>query len=407
MYTGNQNRAREEKNLDALLQMTSDNPAVYIPKGPQRGNSNLMAEKNTNSSISELHTGSAYTPKGPPKGNPNLMAEKNRNYPNKGLYTGSVFSTDNYLNLNNYSNLNKVGGYGGGMQDISAQRGPGGSGGGSEDTEGNMDANQLLELNPYLSKNVTSFNDGGMFGELAKYNHGGTVGSVGLDGTNYSVGPYKSSNKSFSPNYDGGAEENRINKIRSNEFLHQNKLNPYQLSPTSGSSNPYGDAFNRELKKRQNDSWLESLKDGSWGGTQDRIDLKNPWEEGYDNWYGQAKNGMRMPEYSNGGMMPQQQMPQQTESYAKQANDMIALAQLEAFGKKFASQMPQEAANGMKRLYQQGGNYPHNMYNKETGYKIVAQNEAAHTKLASNGFDHTPKAKYGMKMKKYTQGGRF
>jgi hypothetical protein len=313
---------------------------------------------------------------------------------------GGSYATDYYSNLNNAN------GYGGGMQDVSAQRGAGGTGGGSEDTEGNMDANQLLTLNPYLSKNVTSFNDGGMFGEFAKYNHGGTVGSVRPDGTNYSVGPYKS-NKNFSPNYDGGAEENRINKIRSNEFLHQNKLNPYQLSPTSGSSNPYGDAFNRELKKRQNDSWLESLKDGSWGGTQDRIDLKNPWEEGYDNWYGQAKNGMRMPEYGNGGMMPQQQMPQQTESYAKQANDMIALAQLEAFGKKFASQMPQEAANGMKRLYQQGGNYPHNMYNTETGYKIVAQNEAAHTKLASDGFDHTPKAKYGMKMKKYTQGGRF
>ena len=508
MYTGNQNRAREEKNLDALLQMTSDNPAVYIPKGPQRGNSNLMAEKNTNSSISELHTGSAYTPKGPPKGNPNLMAEKNRNFNINKLYTGSAFSTDNYLNLNNYSNLNKAGGYGGGMQDISAQRGPGGTGGGSEDTEGNMDANQLLELNPYLSKNVTSFNDGGMFGEFAKYNHGGTVGSVGPDGTNYSVGPYKS-NKNFSPNYDGGAEENRINKIRSNEFLHQNKLNPYQLSPTSGSSNPYGDAFNRELKKRQNDSWLESLKDGSWGGTQDRIDLKNPWEEGYDNWYGQAKNGMRMPKYNHGGtvgsmglggeswryeqnklgsgntytassrrynpevvrleekarrdqfmsqnnlphgfsssdergnpyktsfraeqdrrqnerwleaiktnnpnshnipfeslknpweegydnwygqaengmrmpkyndggMMQQQQMPQQTESYAKQANDMIALAQLEAFGKKFLSQtqgqMPPEIAQAMN---QQGMSIDPPMANK------------------------------GMRMKRYTQGGRF
>lgn len=311
MYTGNQNRAREEKNLDALLQMTSDNPAVYIPKGPQRGNPNLMAEKNTNSSISELHTGSAYTPKGPAKGNPNLMAEKNRNFNINKLYTGSAFSTDNYLNLNNYSNLNRAGGYGGGMQDISAQRGPGGTGGGSEDTEGNMDANQLLELNPYLSKNVTSFNDGGMFGEFAKYNH---------------------------------------DQIKRKEFIGQNNINPYQV---------------------------------------------------------QAENGMRMPEYNNGGMMPQQQMPQQTESYAKQANDMIALAQLEAFGKKFASQMPQEAANGMKRLYQQGGNYPHNMYNTETGYKIVAQNEAAHTKLASDGFDHTPKAKYGMKMKKYTQGGRF
>ena len=68
-----------------------------------------------------------------------------------------------------------------------------------------------------------------------------------------------------------------------------------------------------------------------------------------------------MPKYGNGGMMPEQQMPQQTESYAKQANDMIALAQLEAFGKKFLSQT-------------QG---------------------------------QVPQAKHGMKMKRYTQGGRF
>lgn len=326
MYTGNQNRDREEMNLEKLLQVTSDNPQVFTGK---------------------------KTPTGP--GSANHLDVRTQDPGMNFQSFGGSYATDYYSNLNN------AGGYGGGMQDVSSQRGAGGTGGGSEDTEGNMDANQLLTLNPYLSKNVTSFNDGGMFGEFAKYNHGGTVGSVGPDGTNYSVGPYKKPAQTWS--YDGGREENRINKIRRNEFLHQNKLNPYQLSPTSGSSNPYGDAFNRELKKRQNDSWLESLQDRVWGGgaAQDRIDLKNPWEEGYDNWYGQAKNGMRMPKYGNGGMMLEQQMPQQTESYAKQANDMIALAQLEAFGKKFLSQT-------------QG---------------------------------QVPQANQGMKMKRYTQGGRF
>jgi len=78
-------------------------------------------------------------------------------------------------------------------------------------------------------------------------------------------------------------------------------------------------------------------------------------------------------QYDNGGVIPQPQqqvmqqpqpqvMPQQTESYAKQATDMIALAQLEAFGKKFASQLPQgqlpQANNGMKmRKYTQGGRF--------------------------------------------------
>jgi len=82
-------------------------------------------------------------------------------------------------------------------------------------------------------------------------------------------------------------------------------------------------------------------------------------------------------QYDNGGVVPQPQqqvmqqqvmqqpqeaMSQQQESYAKQATDMLALAQLEAFGKKFASQLPQgqlpQANNGMKmRKYTQGGRF--------------------------------------------------
>ena len=327
MVTGNQNRGREEKNLDRLLQSTSDNPQVYTPK---------------------------KTPTGPGSAThlPDERTLENNNYQVHPFFQDIGWGTDFYSNLNN------AGGYGGGMQDVSAQRGAGGTGGGSEDTEGNMDANQLLTLNPYLSKNVTSFNDGGMFGEFAKYNHGGTVGSVGPDGTNYSVGPHKS-NKHFSAGYDGGAAENRINKIRKKEFMEQNNLNPYHVQFTSDSraDSPYMQSFNAELEKRQNNDYIQSIKDGSFGQQRDQVNLKNPWEEGYDNWYGQAKNGMRMPKYGNGGMMPEQQMPQQTESYAKQANDMIALAQLEAFGKKFASQMPQ-AKHGMKmKQYTQGGRF--------------------------------------------------
>ena len=59
--------------------------------------------------------------------------------------------------------------------------------------------------------------------------------------------------------------------------------------------------------------------------------------------------------------------------------------------------------------YAEGGNFPHNMYDPETGYKIAAQNEGMHNKLNKKGFTHDkPKAAHGMKMKKrYTQGGRF
>ena len=323
MVTGNQNRGREEANLEKLLEQTRDN-SLYTPK---------------------------VTPTGP--GGGIKLPDVRTQDPGMNFQSfGGSYATDYYSNLNN------AGGYGGGMQDVSSQRGAGGTGGGSEDTEGNMDANQLLTLNPYLSKNVTSFNDGGMFGEFAKYNHGGTVGSVGPDGTNYSVGPYKS-NKHFSAGYDGGAAENRINKIRRREFMEQNNLNPYHVQFTSdpGADSPYMKSFKAEQEKRRGSGGFVSGGSNPTYEEAELMRLKNPWEEGYDNWYGQAKNGMRMPKYGNGGMMPEQQMPQQTESYAKQANDMIALAQLEAFGKKFASQMPQ-AKHGMKmKKYTQGGRF--------------------------------------------------
>jgi len=211
MYTGNQ--TQEAKNLSKLLEDTSDSPIVGNKPRPN-------------------------VPGGP------LVEEWQKN-PYKSHEQSSWFNPTGYA-TDYYSNLNNAGGYGGGMQDVSVPKGAGGTGGGSEDTMGNMDANQLLELNPYLSKNVTSFGHGGMFGEFAR-------------------------------------------------------------------------------------------------------------------------------QYDNGGVIPQPQqqvmqqpqpqvMPQQTESYAKQATDMIALAQLEAFGKKFASQLPQgqlpQANNGMKmRKYTQGGRF--------------------------------------------------
>ena len=268
-----------------------------------------------------------------------------------------------YVDYN--SNPNASSGYGGGMQDVSVQRGSGGTGGGSEESVGNMEGSQLLQLNPYISKNVVSFNNGGMFGEFAKYNH---------------------------------------NQIRREEFMRQNNTNPYQV---------------------------------------------------------QAENGMRMPQYNDGGMMQQQQMPQQTqqqmpqqtESYAKQANDMVALAQLEAFGKKFLSQtqgqMPPEIAQAMN---QQGMSIDPPMANKGMKYpkydnggkSFLSSIKAAQDRvmktdiqkgfvpdnwrgqvsgmggyesyinsgqplLASNMKDkYAPtRANHGMKMKRYTQGGRF
>ena len=62
-------------------------------------------------------------------------------------------------------------------QELGNQRtGGGGSGGGSMDFEGNMDANPLISLNPYLEENITSFNHGGNMRSMRmpKYDDGGS-----------------------------------------------------------------------------------------------------------------------------------------------------------------------------------------------------------------------------------------
>ena len=356
----------------------------------------------------------------------NVFTQKDIRGGDNSYLSGGGRGSAYFDGLRNYMTDNR-GGYGagaggGGMQDVSVQRGSGGTGGGSEDTVGNMDANQLLTLNPYLSKNVTSFNEGGMFGEFAKYNHGGTVGSVGSDGTKYSVAPHEQPNLVSFVN-DGGREKNRINEIRRREFMEQNNLNPYHVQFTS---DPRGDssymkAFKAEQDKRSRSGGV-SFSDSNPTATEAEASrLKNPWEEGYDNWYGQAENGMRMPKYNDGGMMPQQEMPQQTESYAKQANDMIALAQLEAFGKKFLSQtqgqMPPEIAQAMN---QQGipqanqGMKMKNLSNREKLDNLLKSvpNKEAFNNLSKPDQDSFNNAwfKYGgarTQKRKFTSGGRF
>ena len=57
---------------------------------------------------------------------------------------------ENLQNL--FSTLNQIS-----ADTITGNRTGGGSGGGSMPTTGNMNPNPLIQLNPYISKNVTSF----------------------------------------------------------------------------------------------------------------------------------------------------------------------------------------------------------------------------------------------------------
>ena len=116
-----------------------------------------------------------------------------------------------------------------------------------------------------------------------------------------------------------------------------------------------------------------------------------------------AKN---VVEFNQGGMVGASGAPTMNNPYMAKMNAMISIAQMKNVMDGVMSSSVPQANYGMKREYQEGGNFPHNMYHPETGYKIAAQDKAAHTKLAKAGFDHTPKAAYGMK-RKYVSGGMY
>tara|TARA_B100000519_G_scaffold203189_1_gene224689 strand:+ start:8730 stop:10109 length:1380 start_codon:yes stop_codon:yes gene_type:complete len=73
-----------------------------------------------------------------------------------------------------FGNLNRISATS--IEQARGMKGPGG-GGGSAQVEGNMDANPLIALNPYMGENVTSFNKGGMY-DVPEYGLGGFLRSV-------------------------------------------------------------------------------------------------------------------------------------------------------------------------------------------------------------------------------------
>ena len=230
---------------------------------------------------------------------------------------GGAYSDANLASL--FSSLNQ----------ISAQRSRvgGGTGGGTQSFEGNMDTNALIALNPYMDKNVTSFDQGG----------------------NYSV-----------------SVKDQIEFYKK----HVGKANPNPYN----TEDPYNNRLSRSVLSRNTydqGGAMHQMPDGS------------------------MMAGATHPQgYNQGGM------------YEQAANQAVAENQLSGLVANLMNRRMPMANYGMKRKYQEGGNYPHNMYHPETGYKIVAENESAHNKLNAAGFGHAPKAAYGMK-KRYTQGGRF
>jgi len=108
---------------------------------------------------------------------------------------------------------------------VTGDRPAAGSGGGSQSVEGNMDANALIGLNPYMGANVTSFNHGG----------------------DYNVTPF---------NQDHG-NAGRPEGIKRESFglgigLHSSNLNPGGSSTASRKYNQGGQLSPSEMMKVQN-----------------------------------------------------------------------------------------------------------------------------------------------------------
>jgi len=106
--------------------------------------------------------------------NPYISFEDYR--PETGMY-GSRFSESPYGG-SSFSGGMGLGGldpYAAGMLGL---RGPGGTGGGSVPSEGNMDANELIALSEFLGENVTSFAGGGKMHNPYAYEGGGQINNL-------------------------------------------------------------------------------------------------------------------------------------------------------------------------------------------------------------------------------------
>ena len=164
----------------------------------------------------------------------------------------------------------------------------GGSGGGSEALEGNMDPNRFISLNPYLDQNVTSFN------------YGGVVKKKDFSKVNYEHGGYHSPYDEYSKKRSKFYRETGNRQFGMGTF----DKSHYQL------------AYEEELQRRRNAAYLRDARERfskngksydeyfaddiaagtkttnmtaeEWAKSSDNPDnLKHGWEEGYakDSWY--------------------------------------------------------------------------------------------------------------------------
>ena len=260
-------------NNDPLYQI----PATKQPSTPPAPYQGAYGGEYTGHLVPEVYDpvlhGGGSTP-----GRPTIGGEDF--YDNRGQ-TGGIYDfdySDKQALKSLFSNLNRIN-----LKDPRLLGG--GSGGGSEALEGNMDPNRFISLNPYLDQNVTSFN------------YGGVVKKKDFSKVNYDHGGY------HSPYDEYSKSRQRFLKNTGNR-------------PFLGRESHYGKAYEAEKKRREDARYARNIrkkwhKDGKsyneyyadeieagtkttnmteeeWAKSSDNPDnLKHGWEEGYakDSWY--------------------------------------------------------------------------------------------------------------------------
>ena len=291
-----------------------------------------------------------------------------------------------------FENLNMIS-----SDQVTQQRPGGGTGGGSIALEGNMDPNPLIGLNPYLSENVTSFSHGGGMSSA-----GSASSTGGGERWRYEQNRLpEPAVTTFAPAGINPEVRRLEEKARREQFMKD------QGVPSSIGQSSYTKNYLAEQERRQRENMLERSRSGNMYGPSTLDELKHPWEQGYDNWYGQAKHGMRMPKYNKGGAMHQMpdgsmmagathpQAYNQGGSYLQQANQSIQASQ---------------QANEQQALGQLSGLVAKSLQQKMSPEQAtsMASQMAEQSGLVNQPMANQPMANRGMRMRKrYTQGGRF
>ena len=193
-----------------------------------------------------------------------------------------------------------LGSYGRAM--ATGRAGEGGTGGGSMVTEGNMDPNLLIGLNPYLDENVTSFSHGGKH-KTPKYNYGGVThtmpdGTVHPGATHEEYmdmmnkykhgGEYKYDNGGISPSK--ADIMNRLQLPNTYGTMSPKALSPIQMALRAKQEGQYEQQANQMIALGQLSNVFKGLQQRAMLNTQ----VQSP--------YNQANKGMKMRKrYTQGG----------------------------------------------------------------------------------------------------------